>query len=270
MSVPPFAYFGGKTLLASRIVEMLPAHEHYVEPFAGSLAVLLAKPASRYETVSDIDGELVTFWRVLRDRTDDLVRACALTPHSRTEHALSYEPASDELEVARRVWVQLSQGRAGIRRSTGWRHYVKPVGTAPMADYLDGYLSRMHSCAERLRRVSLENRPALRLIERYGREDGVALYVDPPYVTSTRSSGSYLHEMDDSGHAEMLEALQECRASVLLSGYANSMYDNALGDWRRIEIQTMTGQGGSNQARTEVFWSNRPIAAPHLFSEVTA
>jgi DNA adenine methylase len=186
------------------------------------------------------------------------------------EHALSYEPAPDDLEVARRVWVQLSQGRAGIRRSTGWRHYVKPVGTAPMADYLDGYLERMHRCAERLRRVSLENRPAIHLIDRYGREDGVTLYVDPPYVTSTRSSGSYLHEMTDIDHAELLDAIKACRAAVLLSGYANPMYDAELDGWERMEIQTMTGQGGTNQARTEVFWSNRPITAPHLFSEVTA
>lgn len=56
---PPMTYFGGKTRLARRIAALLPRHEHYVEPFAGSLAVLLAKGPSRLETVSDIDGDLV-------------------------------------------------------------------------------------------------------------------------------------------------------------------------------------------------------------------
>jgi hypothetical protein len=56
---PPMAYFGGKTKLARRIAARLPSHEHYVEPFAGSLAVLLAKQPSRIETVSDLDGDLV-------------------------------------------------------------------------------------------------------------------------------------------------------------------------------------------------------------------
>ena len=45
---PPFAYYGGKTNIADRIVAMLPPHEHYVKPFAGSLAVLLAKSRRRW------------------------------------------------------------------------------------------------------------------------------------------------------------------------------------------------------------------------------
>lgn len=267
-TLPPFAYFGGKSLLAPKIVRLFPAHGHYVEPFCGSLAVLLAKPESRCESVNDIDGELMTFWRVLRDRTEDLARVCALTPHSRAEHAASYEPADDDIEVARRVWVQLTQGRAGLRRATGWRHYVRPVGTAPMADYLDGYLRRFMPCAERLRRVSLECRPALDIIARYGSELDVLLYVDPPYLASVRSSGSYLHEMGtDDEHRETAEALHACRSAVVLSGYGSEMYDSLYDGWARVEFATMTGQGGSNQARTEVFWFNRP-PPENLFSGV--
>jgi DNA adenine methylase len=71
---PPMAYFGGKTKLARRIAARLPAHEHYVEPFCGSLAVLLAKAPARIETVSDLDGDLVTFWRVLREQPAQLAR----------------------------------------------------------------------------------------------------------------------------------------------------------------------------------------------------
>jgi DNA adenine methylase len=104
-SKPPFAYYGGKTRLAERIVEMLPQHAHYVEPFAGSLSVLLAKPRSDMETVNDLDQDLMTFWRVLRDRPEDLERVMHFTPHSRAEHASAYDLAvEDELERARRVF----------------------------------------------------------------------------------------------------------------------------------------------------------------------
>src|SRR5690625_3140270 len=104
---PPFAYYGGKMTLAPQIAALLPEHEHYVEPFAGSLAVLLAKKPSKAETVNDLDADLMTFWRVLRDRPGDLERVCTLTPHSRDEFAQAWEdaPEDDELEQARRVWV---------------------------------------------------------------------------------------------------------------------------------------------------------------------
>jgi DNA adenine methylase len=110
---PPFTYFGGKTAIAERIVSLLPPHEHYVEPFAGSLAVLLAKPPSAMETVNDLNCDLMIFWRVLRDQLADLERVCALTPHSRAERNAAYESAPDDLERARRVWVTLTQGRGG-------------------------------------------------------------------------------------------------------------------------------------------------------------
>src|SRR6185312_8497684 len=119
---PPIIYAGGKTILAPKIAALFPPHRHYVEPFCGSLAVLLAKPESPMETVNDLDQALQAFWRVLRDRPDDLARACALTPHSLAEFAAAEdvdEPA-DELEQARRVWVRLTQGRAGRFERTGW------------------------------------------------------------------------------------------------------------------------------------------------------
>ncbi len=62
---PPLLYFGGKVTLGPAIAALLPAHTHYVEPFCGSLAVLLAKQPSPHETVNDLDQDLMTFWRVL-------------------------------------------------------------------------------------------------------------------------------------------------------------------------------------------------------------
>ncbi|WP_435583362.1 DNA adenine methylase [Amycolatopsis thermoflava] len=266
---PPFAYFGGKTRLAEQVVAALPPHEHYVEPYAGSLAVLLAKPRSRMETVNDLDGDLMTFWRVLREQPDELARVCALTPHARAEHLEAYDRPDDldDVERARRVWVRLTQGRAGTLLRTGWRHYVDPAGSnTSMPGYLEAYVGRIAPAAERLAGVSLESQPALDLIERYGRSPNVLLYVDPPYLGSTRVSGGYRHEMKtEAEHRELAAALLACEAAVVLSGYDSPLYAELYDGWHATRFDTTTGQGGSRQERTEVLWTNRETE-PTLFA----
>jgi len=270
---PPVIYFGGKTVHAPRIGALFPEHGHYVEPYCGSLAVLLAKPVSPMETVNDLDQALVTFWRVLRERPADLARACMLTPHSLTEfrEAGDVDDPGDEVEQARRVWIRLTQGRTGTLRSTGWRHYVDPAGGGTgMPDYLTGYVNRMAAAAERLHRVSLECRPALEVIEWYGRSPDVLLYADPPYLRSTRNSGAYRHEMTEDDHRQLAKALHEAKAAVVLSGYPSDLYDLELyPDWHRTAFTSGTGQNAETWGnRTEVVWSNRPFPQADLFGGV--
>ena len=278
-AVAPFAYFGGKTRLADKIVPLLPDHQHYVEPFAGSLAVLLAKPRAEMETVNDLDGDLMTFWRVLRDRPEDLSLHMALTPHSRAEHEASYDiDGVDDLERARRVWVRLTQGRGGSMRRTGWRFYRDPkASTYSFPEYLAAYVNRVPACAERLAGVSLECRDALELIDGYGRHPEVLLYCDPPYLGSTRSA-NYRQEMtSDEQHRTLAAALADCKAAVVLSGYDSPLYDDLYDGWHRAELKAWTGNGIRNGAtktdgdRNEVLWSNRPFPAADLpLFEVTA
>lgn len=270
---PPFPYYGGKQMLADRIIRLLPRHDCYVEPYAGSLSVLLAKPRVKLETVNDLDGDLVNFWQVLRTRTDELAEACGLTPHSRAEHvaakAALKRPAADELERARQTWVLLTQGRSGKRGSTGWRYYVDPSATTfSMPQYLEAYVERFGPSVGRLHGVSLECRPALEVIGKYGKHPEALLYVDPPYVRSTRKGTGYRHEMTDDDHRAMAAALRTTQAAVVVSGYSCDLYDLELfPDWHRLEMAAGTGNGGEWRDRTEVLWSNRPIRAQlDLFS----
>lgn len=269
----PVPYFGGKQRIAPWISSLLPDHDHYVEPFCGGLSVLLAKPPSRMETVNDLDVELVTFWRVLRDRPGELIRACALTPHSRAEQLTSYEPVEDDLELARRVWVRLSQGRSGQTRKTGWRHHVNPFGNdLSMPGYLEAYVDRMAAVAERLHRVSLEALPALDMVAKYGAQPNCLLYVDPPYLGSTRPNGDYRFDMKtELEHRELADALADCKAAVVLSGYGSDLYAELYDGWHRYETATTTGNGKGDKARTEVLWSNRELGDQYdLFTDIPA
>lgn len=274
---PPFAYYGGKTRMADAIAQLLPAHGHYVEPFGGSLAVLLAKPRSTMETVNDLDADLMTFWRVLRDQPAELERRMALTPHSRAEHqeALDALPA-DDVERARRVWVRLSQGRAGRLRRTGWRHFVNSASNAVgLPEYLDAYAERVPACARRLHGVTLECRPAAELIADYGQHGDVLIYADPPYLASTRNGLNYQHEMSgDAEHEALAEQLHGAAAAVVLSGYPSPLYNALYADWHRVDLAAWTGNGIRGSAtkaagdRTEMLWSNRPLREPDLFGDL--
>jgi DNA adenine methylase len=278
---PPFTYFGGKTSIAPQIAALLPAHEHYMEPFAGSLAVLLAKRPSPMETVNDLDQDLMNFWQVLRDDPAGLERICALTPHSRGEYLASYDLEGTEgLERARRVWVRLTQGRGGSMRRTGWRYYVNPRGShSSMPDYLEAYTERLAAAAARLAAVSLECKPALELIAQYGQHEGCLIYADPPYLGSVRNPRAnraghgreYSAEMlDEHQHQELADALNAAAAAVVLSGYPSPLYDELYATWHRREIPVFNGNGTGDRSRTEVLWSNRPFAQGSLFDAETA
>lgn len=268
---PPLVYYGGKQRSARTIADLLPAHTHYVEPFAGSLSVLLAKDKTRLETVNDLDGDLMLFWRALRDRPQELARVCALTPHSRAERDLARQRPDglDELERARRVWVCLTQGRTGTLRNTGWRFDSSDHANISMPGRLAGYVARMEAVAERLASVSLECRPALDVVAAYGHKRHTLLYIDPPYLASSRNGHNYRHEMcHDDEHRALAAALHECVATVVVSGYASKLYDEHLfADWYRCELPAATSQGGSWLARTEVLWSNRPLRASFRYTE---
>ncbi len=116
----PLTYYGGKQRLAARIVGLMPPHDVYLEPFAGGAAVLFAKPRAARETLNDLDGRVVRFWRVLRDRPEEFARAVALTPYSRREWEACRTgvDVDNDVEASRRflVWVDQSFSREG----TGW------------------------------------------------------------------------------------------------------------------------------------------------------
>jgi len=274
---PPIPYFGGKITLAEQIASLLPPHKHYVEPFAGGLSVLLAKTPSQVETVNDLDQDLVTFWRVLRDTPEDLIRVASATPHSRAEYLAAYDldGAGSDLERARRVWVILSQGRAGTLRRTGWRHQQTARGrSSAVTTDLISLTDRMGPAADRLRRVTLECRDALDVIRDYGRDPDALIYADPPYLSGTRAGAVYRHEMaDKAAHRALAETLHACSAAVVLSGYHSPLYDVLYGGWHVHEIAAWTGQGSVRGERTEVLWSNRPLVTDGdltLFAEATA
>lgn len=261
---PVLRWHGGKWRLAPWILQFLPPHRCYVEPYGGAASVLLRKRRAPAEIYNDLDGEVVNLFRVLRSpAAPKLIEAIALTPFAREEFVEASVASDDPLERARRLVVRSFMGfgsnAANITVRTGFRANSNRRGATPAQDWASLPPS-LAAIASRIAGVAIERRPALDVMRQHDARSTLH-YVDPPYVHSTRTSRlsgrndyhGYAHEMVDGDHAELLSALGDLQGMVVLSGYANPLYDAALRGWRR-EIRTAFADGA--RPRTEVLWIN--------------
>lgn len=241
-----FGWYGGKFNHLDWLLPLLPEAHHYCEPFAGSGAVLLNRTPCPIETYNDIDGDVVTFFRVLRDHPDDLIRVIALTPFSREEFYEAIQSqrvtrgSCTELERARRFYVRARQARTGLAQTATLGRWAncKTTSRGGMSGTISrwcGGVETLNDVAQRLLGVQIENRPAMDVIRGY---DGPTtfFYCDPPYLHQTRGdSHAYGFEMDETEHRELAAALGACRAKAAISGYRCPFMDLLFQGWRRFD-----------------------------------
>ncbi len=252
-------YPGSKWSMTDWIIGNFPAGYEkmtYMEPFAGSLAVLFNKNRSEIETINDLDGNVVNLFKVIRERPEEFKRSIKYTPWARQEYKLSYEMTGDSLEDARRFLVRCWQA-IGTKTSdiSGWSNNIKP-GDSGISRWtrldksIDEAAKRLQNYKKHL--VQIENMPAVGLIKRYNRPY-VFIYCDPPYILSTRSKRIYKCEMTDSDHTELLETLLNHTGPVMISGYMSDMYNQMLKGWT---VQKNRSNCEMGKAATEVIWMN--------------
>lgn len=230
----------------------MPPHDVYLELYGGGASVLLNKERSHIETINDIDGEIVNFFRILRDRENELIKLISLTPYSREEFIKAYEPAADEVEQARRYCVRCWMGfGCGNRYKAGFKSGQQAKSPNPAKGWRE-LPEIMHQAAERLRGVQIESLPALELLKRYDTAD-VFIYIDPPYMPGTRKGYLYVHEMTEEDHEELLKAVVNHPGKIMISGYDNKKYNDYLSRWNKAQIKTQAENG---LPRIESLWMN--------------
>lgn len=245
-------YPGAKNRIANWICEYMPKHDVYLEPFAGSLAVLFNKTRSHIETVNDLNGDVVNFFRILRDYPEKLKKKVELTPFARSEYEASYSETDDDIEKARRFCVRCWQGfGCSNLYKNGFKSGQRSNSPNPAKAWAE-MPEIVVQAAERLKGVQIENLPAVELIRRYDTSD-VFMYVDPPYLHGTRKNYLYKHEMQEEEHVELLKLLIEHPGKIMISGYDNELYNDMLDGWRKESIKTQAENG---LKRVETIWMN--------------
>ncbi len=252
---PALRYYGGKWKLAPWIIGHFPKHLNYVEPCAGACSVLLQKPRSPLETINDLDGNVVNFFRVLRDQPDELIRKIRLTPWARAEYELSLQPCDDAVEKARRYWYRLWSSMNGGDALTAhgtWRMTTNVVGR-DTSDHPYKNTDQLWVVAKRFDGVQVDNRSSMDTIKRYDNAETLT-YFDPPYVSNTRAQDErYAFEWTDTNHIEAAELLRTCAGYVVVSGYACPLYTDLYEShgWHRVDKEAQINSGGK---RIESLW----------------
>lgn len=276
---PPLKWHGGKHYLAPKIIDLMPPHLHYVEPYFGGGAVLLEKdpfdPRHQWgekgyeqgisEVVNDLNEELTNFWRVLQGEKSfaRFRRIIEVTPFSQVEfqEAETRQDPKKVLDVQAAVafFIRCRQSRAGgfkdfatLSRNRTRRRMNEQ--TSAWLNCVDG----LPAVNARLIRVAIRCDDATKVIRT---EDGdkTLFYLDPPYLPETRASnGNYACEMTEDHHREMLDTITQCSGMVMLSGYPNRLYDTELHDWNRhdFKIDNKVAGGSTKRIMTEAVWCN--------------
>lgn len=260
-----FGWYGGKYSHLNWLLPLLPMTKHYCEPFGGSAAVLLNRDPAKVETYNDLDGDVANFFRVLREKKDELIYQIGMTPFSKEEFELAIEANGNgqelsDLEQARRFFVRARQVRTGLAQTATvgrWANCLK-TSRAGMAGAVSRWLGSVESLefiASRLLRVQIENDDALKVIDRYD-SDETLFYCDPPYPHESRGDkNAYLFEMSNQEHIELASLLHKVKGKVAISGYKCDLMDNLYGDWNVHTAQTKKALSVKSD-RTEILWTN--------------
>lgn len=264
----PITYYGGKQRLAPTIIEMMPAHKVYCEPYFGGGAVFFVKPKSKIEVINDHDNRLINFYTCVQNRFDELQDLIRQTLHSETMYYYAKdiqngrEEASD-IEKAWAIWLTTNGSFAGSMHG-GWK-WCNGTSGSHTGTFIKGkrneFTKLLH---QRLDDVQISCRDAIRVI--LDRDTpNTFFYLDPPYPGAYQGHyrGFTMDEME-----KLLRVLAGIKGKFILSNYWSNILREHIKtngwNYREIEVSLITNVGRFNpdkktQKRTEVLIYNYDI-----------
>jgi len=281
----PITWFGGKGLLTKKLLNYIPKHKFYLEVFGGAASLLLAKEPTDFEVYNDLNDGLFTFWKIIHNEEtfNKFYDKAIFTYYSRSVYEYAKEnwnKTNDEIEKAYLWWIGAKMSFSGNFGSS-WGYSLNKS-----SNHMHGRSSSMLSTLDnfpeihkRMQRVQIEKKDWLECIETYTVKtewnyNNSFIYLDPPYVKSTRRAGKYKHELTEEDHKKLVKYLIENkkRNKFMLSGYDNEIYKEleengwkkicwdvaccAAGRTRTSGIQGKGATFKNKQRRIECIWMN--------------
>lgn len=273
MVVTAHRQMGSKARVATRLLQLVPSDVTvWVEGFAGTGAMTLAKEPHAAEHLNDLNDGVVTLFRVLRDDAlrDRLCALLELTPYAQVEFETARDaifggtPPDDPVEHARQFLVASWQaiGAKQVRHAS-WR---LDLGRSWLTSTWRSVPDRLIRIAQRLRTVHVHRKHIRDLVEMFDPVGpGCLLFLDPPYPRDTLATHEtlYTHDMTSDEHRELAERLLTARCRVLLTMSEGTIYSDVLSDWHVTEFPV---RGLRNTVKTELALTNYRLPVADLFA----
>jgi DNA adenine methylase len=257
----PLTYYGGKQKLADLIISMIPEHHIYCEPFFGGGAVFFAKAPAPVEVINDINGELINFYKVLKEDYKNLSKEIKSTLHSRESHqiaevVLHHPGLFPPVKRAWAIWTLANQSYASLLGGT-WRCDLRENSTAKKLTNKRNHFTEAYS--KRLEQTQIENRDAIKVIRLWDNKDAF-FYCDPPYFNS--NMGHYKgYSAQDFEY--LLQQLSEIKGKFILSSYPSEILEKYTkkNKWHTTKIEGMkvSVSLGKQKTKTELLTTNFPL-----------
>lgn len=253
----PIKWVGGKSKLRKVILPMIPKHECYVEVFGGAGWVLFAKEPSRIEVLNDLDGELINFFRVVKNSPEELIASFEWDLVSREEFdsTLSLDLADlTDIERAHRFYYlimsswggELGSARFQTSKSDGG-HGNRLIGALKTLE------DRIRPAHQRLRTVIIENMPWEQCVARYDASH-TFFYLDPPYPGNKCNYQYNMREVQE--HTDLVERLRSVKGKWLLSTYDTEDIRQLFDGCYFEPVLFASGMAGNGYQNTELIITN--------------
>jgi DNA adenine methylase len=223
-----FRYFGGKNMITSWIVSKFPMHKAFVDVFGGTGAIIMNKPKVDVNIYNDLNGDIVNFFRVVRDQPQRFIDYIELIPYSREEYYTFLEKMKTETDsFLRAIYFFYLQNCSFAGKSGSFGYSIK------RSNYWSNNDERIMRVSEKFKLTTIEHLDFREMFNRYDRDKNALFYCDPPYMADTRTDKAYYKdEMTKDDHEDLLKLVTTATGKIAISGYETELYMDYLKDFK--------------------------------------
>lgn len=244
----PFRYAGGKFYARKLILEHIPTHTHYIEPFAGGASVFFAKPKAKYNQLNDLDSEVVNVYKMIRDNPDALASMLTLKslisdripvslvkglqktdvlPATKKLHTFfkkTFVPETDLERAAQWYYLNRTSYSGIMNKQNMYWGYGDKFSMQPR-----NWGANIKRVSQKLQNIKLTSLDFEKVID--SAPDGALLFLDPPYFNADQDK-FYRCIFTKNDHYRLATCLKRNYKRLLLFiTYDNSPEIRSLYEW---------------------------------------